>query len=389
MREDGFNINARKHLSKAGGYLTYVPPKLPPNILWSDSLVRKIGQAERALGQLAGLGRTLPNPHLLIRPFLQREAVLSSQIEGTQASLSDVLLFDAGRGIEQEPPDVMEVRNYIRALEHGLERIKTLPMSRRLWCELHERLMQNVRGENRMPGEFRRSQVWIGPQGTSAQESRFVPPPPGPELERCLNELEMFIQSPSDLSSVVRLAMVHYQFETIHPFLDGNGRIGRLLITLMLCQDNILPQPLLYLSAFFERNRQRYYELLLTVSQQEAWEAWLSFFCQGVAEEATDAVNRARGLLDLQAKYVKQQKSLVTINLVDLLFERVAVNTRYVVKALKLTPSVAQRHINLLVDQAVLREITGNKRNRVYVATEILELLNKPTMTAPSTDASN
>ncbi len=387
MREADFHIHARKHLVKVNSYLAYIPPKLPPQIVWSNALVQSVTQAERALGQLAGLGRTLPNPHLLIRPFLQREAVLSSQIEGTQASLSDVLLFDAGQRVAEGQSDLLEVRNYIRALEYGLDSGNQLPMSRRLWCELHARLMEGVRGENRAPGEFRRTQVWIGPQGASVDESRFVPPPAGPELERCLNELEMFLHERSQFPSVIRLAMVHYQFETIHPFLDGNGRIGRLLITLMLCQEQILPQPLLYLSAFFERHRSRYYDLLLAVSQQEAWESWFVFFCQGVTEESADAVNRARRLLDLQAQYVQRQRSAITGKLVNMLFTSIVVNNRMVAKELKLTESAAQRHLNQLLEQGILREVTGWKRNRVYMAHEILAILNQPIMSSPPPDS--
>jgi Fic family protein len=383
MQASDFTAEMRRHLVKVGGYCAFVPPGLPPPITWSSDLVGRLSTADRALGQLAGLGRTLPNPHLLINPFLRREAVLSSQIEGTQASLSDLFLFEANPKTQAQVPDVREVNNYVRALEYGLKRVHSLPLSRRLLCELHTKLLEGVRGENMSPGDFRRIQVWIGPHGTALEKSRFVPPPAGPYLQSAINSLEAYLQQPSDLPPIIRLAAVHYQFETIHPFLDGNGRIGRLLIPLMLCLDGILPQPLLYLSAYFERHRRQYYDLLLAVSQKNAWNDWLAFFAQGVATEAADAVNRARRLMDLQARYVamvrKRQASALAAKFVESLFDRPATTVAQAARTLDITVVAAQRHVDHLVAAGILTEVTGQKRNRIYLAKKIVQTVSEPT----------
>ena len=230
------------------------------------------------MSELAGAARTLPNPHLLIGPFIRREAVLSGRIEGTQASLSDLFFFEASGAADPAVPDVREVSNYVKALEHGLARLDALPISLRLIREIHAKLMEGVRGEHLTPGEFRRSQNWIGAPGCTLMEAIFVPPPEE-EMMECLGELEKYLHEPSALLPLVRLALVHYQFETIRPFLDGNGRIGRLLITLLLCAEGLLSEPLLYLSAYFERHRQDYYRCLLDVSHAGQWSHWISFFC--------------------------------------------------------------------------------------------------------------
>jgi Fic family protein len=284
-----------------GGAKAFVPNPLPPKLLWDNSLTGTISAATLALGRLDGVARDLPNPHLLIRPFLSREAVLSSQIEGTQASIPDLLLFEIDEKVEQGVPDVREVVNYVRTLEFGLNRRTSLPLSLRLIRDLHRVLMEGVRGKDRQPGEFRRSQVHIGPEGAGLENATFVPPPPA-QLTRLLDQLEKFLHAPSDLPPVVRLALVHYQFEAIHPFLDGNGRVGRALITLMLCLDGILSLPMLYLSAYFHRTRQEYYQRLLDVSLKGCWTEWIGYFAQGVTSEAMDAVNRTQMLKKLQTR---------------------------------------------------------------------------------------
>ncbi len=252
------------------GYWAFVPNPLPPSVNLTWDLVGKISEADRALSELAGVARTLPNPHLLIGPFIRREAVLSSRIEGTQASLSDLFFFEASGTIDPQTPDVREVSNYVKALEHGLARLKKLPVSLRLIREMHEQLMGGARGDHLTPGEFRRSQNWIGPPGCTLMDAVYVPPPED-EMTEALDHLEKYLHSASSLPPLVRLALIHYQFEAIHPFLDGNGRIGRLLLTLLLCAEGLLPHPLLYLSAYFERHRQEYYRLLLAVSQSGHW----------------------------------------------------------------------------------------------------------------------
>jgi Fic family protein len=360
------------------GYWAFVPNPLPPKLDWDSPLVSFVSKADLAVGTLSGLGETLPNPHLLIYPFIRREAVLSSRIEGTQSSLSDLLLFEATR-IEKQR-DVREVRNYVRAIEHGLKRLEELPLSLRLIRELHSILMEGVRGERATPGEFRQSQNWIGPPGCTLNDATFVPPPV-PEMLEALDQLEKFLHTDMPLPPLVELALIHYQFESIHPFLDGNGRIGRLLITLFLCQRGILTKPLLYLSAFFERHRQEYYDHLLQVSQQGAWRQWIEFFLTAVAEQSGDAVRRARRLLDLHRNYyqtsLEKRLPATSGQLIELVFMRPVLNARVAQESLKVTFPAAQKAIRALVDEGILAEITGGKRNKAYAAKEILKILEE------------
>ena len=365
-----------------GDYWAYVPNPLPPSLTWTPNLVADLSAADRALGELSGLGRVLPNPHLLITPFVRREAVLSSQIEGTQASLFDLYAYEVSQlPIFERPADVREVHNYVRALEHGLERLSSLPLSLRLIRELHERLMTGVRGEHQTPGEFRRSQNWIGAPGCTLNDATYVPPPPVDMLET-LDALERFFHADSSLPPLIRLGLIHYQFEAIHPFLDGNGRVGRLLLTLLLCAWELLPQPLLYLSAYFEAHRQEYYVSLLAVSQQGAWERWLRFFLQGVAEQSHDAVRRAGRLQALREQYRTRFQSVRTaarlLQVVDLLFARPVVGVTQVAQALDVSFQAAARHVDTLVAEGVLREITGQARGRLYRADAILRAIEAP-----------
>ena len=360
------------------GYWAFVPNPLPPKLDWSDALVSLTSRADLALGTLSGLGVTLLNPHLLIYPFVRKEAVLSSRIEGTQSSLSDLLLFEATKAEKQR--DVKEVQNYVRAMEHGLKRLEELPLSLRLIRELHDILMEGVRGGRATPGEFRQSQNWIGLPGCTLNDATFLPPPVA-EMKKALEQLEKFLHADTQLPSLVELALIHYQFETIHPFLDGNGRIGRLLVTLFLCQRGILNKPLLYLSAFFERHRQEYYQYLLDVSQSGAWRQWIEFFLQAVVEQSGDAVKRARRLLDLHRSYYQTslEKRLppTAVELVELIFVRPVLNTRVVQEYLKVTFPAAQKAIKALIEEGILAEITGGKRNKAYAANEILGILEE------------
>jgi len=362
-------------------YWAYTPNPLPPEIAFSAELVQTLSAADRALGELVGISRTLPNPHLLIRPFIRREAVLSSRIEGTQASLSDLLYFEAAGAEPDEKSDAHEVFNYVIALEYGLERHKALPMSLRLLRELHERLLYKVRGHNQTPGQFRRSQNWIGRPGCTLNEAIFVPPPVD-EMKDALDAFEKHLHEPSSLPPLVRLALIHYQFEVIHPFLDGNGRVGRLLIVLLLCEWKVLPQPLLYLSAFFEKHRDAYYDLLLSVSQRGTWADWIAFFLTGVTEQARDAVLRTRRLHKLNQRYRRELQSARTsallLGLIDMLFEAPTLTVGMAKKQLNVTYRSAQHNIDKLVQAGILREVTGRARNRVFVAQEVLEAIDKP-----------
>jgi Fic family protein len=376
------NSPAGRLVRATGGYQAFVPNPLPPLFSWSPDLIAILSEADRALGELAGLGRSLPNPRLLIQPFVRREAVLSSRIEGTRASLSDLYAYEVVQLALFEPlSDVQEVYNYVQALEYGLERLQTLPLSLRLIRGLHARLMARVRGEHRSPGEFRRTQKWIGPPGCTLDTATFVPPPPA-EMQKALGVFEEFLHTPSSLPPLVRLGMILYQFETIHPFLDDNGRIGRLLVTLLLCAWDLLPQPFLYLSAYFVAHQQTYYDLLLAVSQRGAWEDWLGFFLRGVTEQARDAVVRAGRLLDLRGRYREQFRAARTaarlLQLVDLLFARPVLTVREVEATLGVNFSTAQRYVDRLEEPGLLREVTGQARNRVYRADGVLQAIEEP-----------
>jgi Fic family protein len=371
------NSPAGKLTRASGGYWAYVPNSLPPKLEWNTALVSRISKADLAVGTLSGLGETLPNPHLLIYPFIRREAVLSSRIEGTQSTLSDLLLFEATQ--VEKRGDVKEVQNYVLAMEYGLKRLNELPLSLRFIRELHNILMQGVRGEHSTPGEFRQSQNWIGPAGATLNEATFVPPPV-PEMLECLSQMESFLHSNTELPPLIQAAMVHYQFETIHPFLDGNGRIGRLLVTLLLCQRNVLSKPLLYISAYFEQHRGDYYDLLLKVSQSGEWRQWIEFFLTAVAEQAADAVSRSRRLLELLREYSQmvREKNLspTTSQLVELIFMKPVLNVKTAQKYLKVSYPSAQLALSSLEQIGILAEITGRKRDKAYSAQEILKVLD-------------
>ena len=360
-----------------------MPDPLPPELVWTPRLVGILSDADRAIGQLAGEGRRLPNPHLLIRPFVRREAVLSSRIEGTQATLGELLAAEAG-AVERSPRDLREVANYVTALEYGIERLKTLPLSLRLVRELHERLLQRVRGSHATPGEFRRSQNWIGPAGCTLANATYVPPPPAEMLD-ALGAWEGFLHD-EGLPPLVQIALAHYQFEAIHPFLDGNGRVGRLLITLFLVERAILPAPLLYLSAFFEAARQEYYDRLRGVAERGEWEAWLEYFLNGVARQAEDAISRAERINAVLGRWrdlVAGASSKVPLQLIDLLAENPFWTIRRAAGRLGVAYSTAHRAVQRLVAHSILAEVTNGKRHRVYCAQEILGILEEPARLTP------
>jgi Fic family protein len=319
----------------------------------------------------------LPNPHLLIGPFVRREAVLSSRIEGTIANEEDLVLFKVDPAVEDRTPDTREVRNYVIALEYGLRRLSELPVSLKLLRELHSRLLKGVRGADKSPGEFRDRQNFIGTPGMSVKDARFVPPPVE-EMHGALAAFEHFLRAPSERPFLIDLALLHYQFEAIHPFRDGNGRVGRLLIPLLLCERNILTKPLLYLSAYLERHRAQYMDLLLRVSQKGEWERWIEFFLNGVAEQAIDGVERATKLMILWQDYRKRlqtaRMSILAQNLVDQLFQQPAMSVGLAQQVLKVSFASAQNNIMRLVRLGILQEMTGRKRDRIFIAPEILQL---------------
>jgi Fic family protein len=383
MKPENFSQNAPGRVVRSPlDYWAFVPNPLPPQIKWAPALIRTLSEADRALGELAGLGRTLLNPHLLVRPFVRREAVLSSRIEGTQASLSDVLAYETEQlALFETAADTVEVYNYVRALEFGLERLATLPVSLRLLRDLHRQLLEGVRGEYLTPGEFRTTQNWIGPSGSTIQSAPYVPPPVE-AMNEALAAFEKFIHLPSELPPLVRLGLIHYQFEAIHPFLDGNGRVGRLLLSVLLGAWELLPQPLLYLSAYFEATRQAYYDRLLAVSQAGQWEAWLEYFLIGVASQSLDAAARVRRLQDLRESYrtrfQTKRGAALLLQVVDLLFAHPFVTIPQAAQALQVQFPAAQRHIDQLVKAGLLREITGRARKRVFRADEIVAAIDEP-----------
>ena len=361
------------------GQMAFVPDPLPRQIDLNTSLVYLLDQASRAVATLAGIGETLPNPHLLIRPFVRREAVLSSRIEGTQASISDLFLFEAA-GERRARGDVREVANYVRALDYGLDRLSELPLSMRLVNQIHAELLAGVRGEERAPGQLRTRQVWIGSEGTTIQEARFVAPPPG-DLPELLGDWEKFLHEDLQVPPLVRCAMMHYQFEAIHPYVDGNGRIGRLLITLFLCAEDVLPTPLLYLSAYFDRHRNEYYDRLYDVSATGDWEHWLRFFLQGVAEQAKDALLRSRRVRALQDKYrlVLQAggASGNTLRLLDELFAYPFMTVPFAHQLLGVSQQGARNILERLSQAGIVRP-DETKWPRVYIATELLQAIEAP-----------
>lgn len=365
---------------KCAGYDSFIPEPLPPEINWTPQLIRSLSDADRLVGQLSGEGKQLPNPHLLMRPFIKREAVLSSRIEGTQATLGELLANDAGASVNRSPDDLKEVSNYVKALDHGTQRLLSLPLSLRLICEIHEKLMEGVRGDFATPGQFRKSQNWIGPAGCTLQNATYLPPSPDMLLD-CLGQWELFLHD-TKLPPLVQAGMLHYQFEAIHPFLDGNGRVGRLLIILFLIERNILTSPILYLSAFFEATRSEYYDRLLAVSQQSQWNLWLEYFLNGIARMSEDALSRAERinlLIQGWRENVAGQKPKVLFDIIGLLAENPFWTTKKIAERLEVAFTTAQRAINVLLEKQIISQTDqAAQRDRVFCATAIMDILEEP-----------
>ena len=296
-------MRAGTYQNQPTGYRAFIPAPLPPDppIAVDDELQTLLSAADRALGRLDGSVQTLPDSDLFVLMYVRKEAVLSSQIEGTQSSLNDLLRAEARIYDPDRPADVQEVSNYVAALNYGLERLDDLPISVRLIREIHERLLRGVRGAHLQPGELRKSQNWIGPAGATLSEATFVPPPPH-EVPQALSDLEHFMHAKDSMPALIRIGLTHAQFETIHPFLDGNGRVGRLLITFLLCEQGTLLSPVLYLSHYFKANRAEYYEHLQNIRKDGGWEAWLKFFLRGVADVSREATDTARAIVSLRER---------------------------------------------------------------------------------------
>jgi len=371
--------------SAVGGesYSAYVPSPLPPDPpLKMEELYLLLDQASVALGRLDGMSMVLPDPSLFLYMYVRKEAVLSSQIEGTQSSLSDLLVFESGDAPGVPMDDVTEVSCYVSAMNYGLERLKELPLSLRLMREIHSKLMNNSRGGNKMPGEFRTSQNWIG--GSRPGNARFVPPPPD-RLMEILGAFETFLHDDKvKLPALIKAALAHVQFETIHPFLDGNGRLGRLLITFILCVEGVLKQSLLYLSLYLKANRQTYYDLLQSVRETGDWEAWIKFFLIGVAETANQATNMAQTILTLfekdRAAIAASNKSTASVLAVHAYLQRHPVtNTTRLREACSISLPTALRSLATLGSLSIVKETTGRGRHKVFVYDEYLNILNQGT----------
>lgn len=363
----------------------FIPEPLPPKpeLRFDTPTLELLGRANRALGQLEGLATLLPETSLFLYLYVRKEAVLSSQIEGTQSSLSDLLLYERDEipGVPLE--DVQEVSSYVAALGHGLARLREgFPMSLRLLCEIHDVLLAHGRGSGKMPGELRRSQNWIG--GSSPANASFIPPPPH-VLSQCMGDLEKFLNDQPDRTPVlIKAALAHVQFETIHPFLDGNGRLGRLMITLLLCNEGVLSEPILYLSLYFKVHRRAYYEHLQRVRTDGDWEGWLTFFLQGVVETAEAAVGASKSLLDLFADNQRRIEDLGAgvssmLQVHGVLRGKPIASINEVVSEVTLSRPTVSSVLGRLREMGILREISGRRRGRLFLYENYIEILTEAT----------
>lgn len=377
-----------RYIQQATGYKAFVPEPLPPRppLELDNELLSLLSEADRRLGQLNGLVSIINDPNLFVYLYVRKEALLSSQIEGTQCSLEDILTpekesADKGRDIS----DIEEVSNYVKAMNRGLETLEKLPVSNRLIKEIHRILMAGVRGSNKIPGEFRTSQNWIGPPGSTLGTAAFVPPPPQ-ELDRCMGELEKYIHSDETTPPLIRAALIHAQFETVHPFLDGNGRLGRLLITFVLCHWGVIEKPLLYLSYFFKANRTEYYSRLMAVRIKGEWEEWIKFFLRGVTDTARMANAAALEIQKLHSNHLRIIHEAKGTSLLGQVFRQFCLYPIQTMPDLKRgldksTVPAIQRALDRLMALGILKEVTGKQRNRRYAYSEYLTILTRDTDT--------
>lgn len=375
------STRAGQYHKQPNGYRAFIPKALPPDppVQIGGDLQTLLSQADRALGRLDGSIHTLPHPDLFVFMYVRKEAVLSSQIEGTQSSLQDVLAAEAKILAPDRPRDVAEVVNYIGAMNYGLARLAELPVCVRLIRDIHRELLKGVRGSHLTPGDLRTSQNWIGPAGCTLNEATFVPPPPH-EVPRTLSELERFLHTDTSLPLLVKIGLAHAQFETIHPFLDGNGRVGRLLITFLLCEQKVLLKPVLYLSYYFKRHRQAYYDHLQAVCDAGTWEGWLAFVLRGIIEVSGQATETARRILSLR----EDHRRAITDSLgravgnghrvLEHLYQHPIVSVNEVQRLIGTTYPAANDLVARLVNSGILRECTGKARNRRFIYQSYVDL---------------
>ncbi|HNQ60273.1 MAG TPA: Fic family protein [Bacteroidales bacterium] len=371
------------YIQQPSGYNAFIPSPLPPNppIQLEGELQTILSEADQALGRLDGSITIIPNPDLFVAMYVRKEAVLSSQIEGTQSSLQNLLEAEAEILSETAPKDVAEVINYVKAMNYGLERLNELPLSVRLIREIHSILLQNVRGRHASPGELRQSQNWIGPEGCTLREAVFVPPPPF-YVPQALSDWEKFLHAQIDIPLLIKIGLAHAQFETIHPFLDGNGRLGRLLITFILTEQEMLKKPVLYISYYFKQHKQKYYELLQNIRDTGDWESWLSFFLRGITVVSNEAATTARNILNLRENHramITQHLGRMAANafkVLDYLYIRPIITINDIKEIIKTSYPAANELINRLVNIGIIQEITGFKRNKRYSYTSYIALFS-------------
>jgi Fic family protein len=372
---------AGRFVRQTAGYEAFAPAPLPPDppVDVDAEMLSVLSAADQALGRLDGVIQTVPNPDLFVAMYVRREAVLSSQIEGTQSTLDDLLAAELEPTSPGIPDDVEEVVNYVRAMNYGLERLSSLPLSKRLIREIHAELLATGRGALRMPGEFRRDQNWIGPESAPIRRATFVPPAV-PDMHTALDQFERFLHEEQELPVLIHVGLAHAQFETIHPFMDGNGRVGRLLITFLLVHRGVLHRPLLYLSHYLKRNRAEYYDRLTAIRQRGDWEGWMLFFLRGAAETATEATETARAILALREEHrglVQERTGLNGVRLLDFLFDRPLVNVNLVKESLEVSFATANNLVSEFERSGLLREITGGRRGRIFRYDSYLALLRE------------
>ena len=379
-----YSNRAGSFVQQNSGYKAFVPSPLPPQppINLDNEMLALLSKADRCLGRLDGITEILPNPDLFVAMYVKKEALLSSQIEGTQASLIDVLNADEVSGSEKEK-SVEEVVNYVQAMNYGLKRLDELPLSLRLIREIHEILLTDVRGSEKSPGEFRRTQNWLGASGSTLSTATFVPPPID-EMTNAMYNLEEFFYKEEYLPPLIKIGLIHAQFETIHPFLDGNGRMGRLLITFWLCQQQILSKPLLYLSYYFKRNRTEYYDRLMDIRTKGDWENWLKFFLKGMAEISLEATDTAKSILSIKEEHSHIINASVSnpangLKLLEALFEHPMITVNGAKDILKVSYPTASSLITDFCSLGILTDNSAMQRNRKYTYQEYVQLLEAGT----------
>jgi len=379
------NDRAGYLVEQSGKYRVFIPKPLPPEppLTMDDELIDLLSRANLSIARFDGLTANLPNRDLFVAMFVKKEALMSSQIEGTQASLEGVLEFEADMTPRDNIDDIVEVVNYVKAMNYGIERLKEFPMSLRLIREIHEILLQGARGRDKNPGEFRTSQNWIGPRGATLRDAFYIPPP-HIEAKEAMGELEKFIHKEDSTPDLIKAALIHSQFETIHPFLDGNGRVGRLLIIFYLVWRGVISQPLLYLSYFLKMNQGEYYEKLTKIRTNGDFEGWIKFVLKGIIETSTEQVKTANEIIALREDLLKKlyreaNGSIYSVRLVDLLFVKPIISTNDIVEEFSITKETANQLIRKFEADGIIKEITGKKRYMIFVFSKYVEIIGKGT----------